>query len=66
MNCPAANELAVEQCGASWYGGKLWLLNMETKFKNKPANARTAAASGALCAMKINPTFKNKSPIKSK
>ena len=45
----AHNELAAEQCGVSWYGGWLGLLNMETKIKYKPANARTAAASGALC-----------------
>ena len=47
------NELAAEQCGALWYGGRLALLKWERKWKINPANARTAAASGALAAMKI-------------
>jgi len=34
--------------GHHGYGGRLWLLNMERKIEDKPANARTAAASGAL------------------
>jgi hypothetical protein len=44
----AGNGLAADQCGVSWLNKLVAATEMETKFENKSAKARTAAASGAL------------------